>query len=115
MWTEECDKALEELKSYLAHPPVLSRLDKKEVLYAYIAITTHAVSLVLIRVEEGVQKPIYYVSKSLQKEETQYLPLEKAISHHSCHEEAPLLFPSPHDCDINTITFTNLTLKIRLH
>ena len=37
-WSEECDKAFEELKAYLAHPPVLSRPKKEEVLYAYIAI-----------------------------------------------------------------------------
>ena len=35
--------------------------------------------LVLIQIDEGVQKPVYYVSKSLQEAETHYLPLEKAI------------------------------------
>ena len=41
-------------------------------------------SLVLIRVDEGVQKPMYYVSKSLQEAEVKYLHLDKgilAISH----------------------------------
>ena len=79
MWTEECNIAFEELKKYLAHPPVLSKLEKEEVLYAYIAITNHTVSLVLVWIGSGVQKLIYYVSKSLQEAETWYLPLEKAI------------------------------------
>ena len=35
--------------------------------------------LVLIRVDNGVQMPIYYVSKSLHEVEIHYLPLEKAI------------------------------------
>ena len=48
MWTEECNIALEELKKYLAHPLVLSRPEKEEVLYAYIVVTNHAVSLVLV-------------------------------------------------------------------
>ena len=48
MWTEECNIAFEELKKYLAHPPVLSKLEKEEVLYAYIAITNHAIRLVLL-------------------------------------------------------------------
>ena len=48
-------------------------------MYAYVAVTAHAVSLVLARIEEGVQKPFYYVSKSLQDAEACYLPLEKAI------------------------------------
>ena len=39
----------------------------------------YAVSLVLIRVDCGVQRPIYYVSKSLYEVEVRYLPLEKAI------------------------------------
>ncbi|XP_075675087.1 uncharacterized protein LOC142644335 [Castanea sativa] len=39
----------------------------------------YAVSLVLIRNDDGVQKPIYYISKSLQEAERRYLPLEKAL------------------------------------
>ena len=44
-----------------------------------MAVAQHAVSLVLRRVDEGIQKPVYYVSKSLQKAEVRYLYLEKAI------------------------------------
>ena len=79
MWTKECNITFEELKKYLAHPPFLSMLEKKVVLYAYIAVINHAVSPVLVRIGSGVQKLIYYVRKSLQVAETQYLPLEKAI------------------------------------
>ena len=50
-----------------------------EVLFAYIAVALHAVSLVLIRVDGGRQRPVYYVSKSLHDAEIRYLPLEKAI------------------------------------
>ena len=50
-----------------------------EVLFIYLAVATHAVSLVLIRVDCGMQKPIYYISKSLHEAEVRYLPLEKAI------------------------------------
>ena len=63
----------------MTHPPILYRPKKEEILYAYVAVTTHAISLVLVRTEEGVQKPVYYVNKSLQEAETRYLPLEKAI------------------------------------
>ena len=38
-----------------------------------------SISLVLIRVDSGIQRPVYYVSKSLNKAEVHYLPLEKAI------------------------------------
>ena len=50
-----------------------------EVLFAYIAVASLAVSLVLILVDNGVQRPIYYVSKSLHEAEVRYLPLERAI------------------------------------
>lgn len=69
-WLEECDQVFQDLKEYLANPPILSRPKKEEVLYAYIAVMNHVVSLVLIGIDLGVQKPIYYVSKSLQEAET---------------------------------------------
>ena len=42
-------------------------------------VAPHVVSLVLIRVDSGIQRPIYYMSKSLHEAEICYLPLEKAI------------------------------------
>ena len=54
-------------------------LEPDEVLFAYIAVAPYAVSLVLIRVDYGVQRLVYYVSKSLHEVEVCYLPLEKAI------------------------------------
>ena len=50
-----------------------------EVLFTYIAVTLYAISFVLIRVDSGIQRPVYYVSKSLNEAEGRYLPLEKAI------------------------------------
>ena len=50
-----------------------------EVLFAYIAVALYAINLVLIRVDSGIQRPVYYVSKSLNEADVRYLPLEKAI------------------------------------
>ncbi|XP_050256027.1 uncharacterized protein LOC126701728 [Quercus robur] len=55
------------------------RPETDEVLFAYLAVATYAISLVLIRVDCGVQKPVYYISKLLHESEVRYLPLEKAI------------------------------------
>ena len=55
----------------------MSSPEPDEVLFAYIAMAPYAVSLVLIRVDSGVQRP--YVSKSLHEAEVRYLPLERAI------------------------------------
>ena len=57
----------------------MSSLEADEVLSTYIAVAFHAVSLVLIQIDDGVQRPVYYVSKSLHEAEVCYLPLEKAI------------------------------------
>ena len=57
----------------------MSSPELDEVLFSYIAVASYAVSLVLIRVNCGIQRPVYYVSKSLHESEVRYLPLEKAI------------------------------------
>ena len=78
-WTKECALAFQQLKEYLSWPPIMSRPEVDEVLFAYIAVVYHAVSLVLIWDDSGVQKPVYYVSKSLHEAKVLYLPLERAI------------------------------------
>ena len=71
--------AFQELKRYLSHPPIMSSPVVDEVLFAYIAVALYVISLVLIRVDNGIQRPVYYVSKSLNEAEVCYLPLENAI------------------------------------
>ncbi|KAK0573656.1 hypothetical protein LWI29_011551 [Acer saccharum] len=43
----------------------------------YLSVSKAATSYVLVRQEEGVQKPIYYTSKALLPAETRYLTAEK--------------------------------------
>ena len=57
----------------------MSSPEPDEVFFAYIAVAPYAVSLVLIRVDCSVQRPVYYMSKSLHETEVRYLPLEKTI------------------------------------
>ena len=76
---EECALAFHQLKEYLSRSPIMSSLGTNKVLFSYIAVPPHAVSLVLIRVDNGVKRLIYYVSKSLHEAEIRYLLLEKAI------------------------------------
>ena len=78
-WFEECTVAFQQLKEYLSRPPIMSSPTADKVLYVYIVVVPHAVSLVLIREDNGLQRPVYYVSKSLHEAEIRYSPLEKAI------------------------------------
>ena len=71
--------AFQKLKRYLSHPPIMSSPVVDEILFAYIAIALYAISLVLIWVDSGIQRAVYYVSKSLNEAKVHYLPLEKAI------------------------------------
>ena len=43
----------------------------------YLVVSDHAVSSVLLRQQEGVQRLVFYLSKMLVDAETRYLPLEK--------------------------------------
>ena len=78
-WSKECVVAFQQLKQYLSHPPIMSSPVVDEVLFAYIAVAFYAISSVLIRMDSGIQRPVYYVSKSLNEAEVRYLLLEKAI------------------------------------
>jgi len=62
-WIEECVLTFQQFKEYLSRSPIMSRPELDEVLFAYIAVASHIVSLVLVRADGGVQRPVYYVSK----------------------------------------------------
>ena len=57
----------------------MSSPEVDEVLFAYLVVAPLAISFVLIRSDSGIQRPVYYISKSLHEAEVCYLPLEKAI------------------------------------
>ena len=77
-WDGECDAAFRDLKDYLMQAPVLTSLGPGEDLFMYLSVSEHAVSAVLLK-DQGVQQPVYYISKTLVDAETRYLPLEKLV------------------------------------
>ena len=54
-WIEKCAQVFQQLKEYLSHPPIMSSPKVDEVLFTYIVVAPHVVSLVLIRVNGGRQ------------------------------------------------------------
>jgi hypothetical protein len=72
-WTEEAERALQDLKHHLQSPPVLTAPLPGEDLLLYITATTHVVSssIVVERSKEGhafgVQRPVYFVRKVLSE------------------------------------------------
>lgn len=77
LWTAECQTAFDQLKEYLASPPLLSKPQEGEMLYLYLAVSPTAVSAVLVREEAKLQKPVYYISRVLRDAETRYTKAEK--------------------------------------
>ncbi|CAA7035389.1 unnamed protein product [Microthlaspi erraticum] len=76
------------LKEYLTTPPILAKPEEGETLLLYIAISSTAVSGVLVREDRGEQQPVFYVSKTLNDAETRYPTLEKLAL-------APTTTPNP--------------------
>ena len=76
---QECSSLFQQLKEYLSWSPIMSKPEEDEVLFTYITVASHVVSLVLMQDDNGVQRPVYYVRKSIHKAEVHYLPLERAI------------------------------------
>ena len=61
---------------------MLTAPDPGEDLFMYLSVSDHVVSTVLCILYQGVQgvqHPVYYISKTLVDVETRYLPLEKLV------------------------------------
>src|SRR5579862_4269694 len=64
-WNEDYEKVFQALKGYLGQAPLLSKPVAGETLYIYLSVFEAATSSVLVRQENGNQKPVYYTSKAL--------------------------------------------------
>ncbi|KAJ9565054.1 hypothetical protein OSB04_001020 [Centaurea solstitialis] len=78
-WIEAHEKALQDLKQYMASLPQLTKPIEGESLQLYLAVSNNAVSAVLVREDDQQQHPIYYVSKSFLNAETRYTSMEKLL------------------------------------
>ena len=79
-WSDECQQAFEDLKRYLASPPLLVKPQVGETLYLYLATSSEAISSVLVRENEcRTHQPIYYASKVLHGVEARYSETKKMI------------------------------------
>ena len=78
-WGEVQSQAFKKLKEHLYSLPTLARPITGETLYLYIAITLRTVSAVLVKEENKVQLPIYFMSRLLLDAETRYMMIEKAV------------------------------------
>ena len=61
-WITKCQQAFENLKTYLLSSPLLSPSQPGEELFLYLAVSSATVSAALVKEEDRVQKPMYYIS-----------------------------------------------------
>ena len=79
----------------MAEPPLLAKPNADEVLYLYLVISDKAISAMLVKEEEKIQKPVYYVSKTLHGAELNYSAIENShVGHDNSFEEIKALLPS---------------------
>ena len=75
IWTDECEATFQELKRYLSNPPLLSPSKEGEDLFLYLVVSTTAVSAALIKEENRIQCPVYYINQAfLVNREDHILP-----------------------------------------
>ncbi|WJX72831.1 hypothetical protein P8452_56671 [Trifolium repens] len=77
VWSTQCEEAFQNLKTFLVSPPILTRLEKGNTLYLYLAVSDKALSSALVQEIKGEEKPIYFVSRTFKGAEAKYQKIEK--------------------------------------
>ena len=67
LWGLEQEKAFMELKQYLSSPPILSSPLLEDELFMYLVVSEVTVSVVLFREKNKKERPVFYVSRMLQR------------------------------------------------
>ena len=103
--------AFTKIKHYLTEPLVLASSEAGDILYLYLVVSEISVNATLFKEDENwKQRPIFFLSKSLSKAETQYTCLEQATT---LLVAAKKLHPYFQTHPI--IVLTNLPLRSTIH
>ena len=104
-WTDECQKAFDNLKKYLSSPSLLSPSMPGEKLYLYIPVLQAAVSAALVRNEGGSQRPVYFISRAFRGAKERYPRMEKLAFALITAAQKLKPFPSLHNRSSDGPTF----------
>jgi len=63
----------------VASPTLLTKPSSRETLFPYLTVSDSAVIGALVQKDEGIQKPVYYASHSMNDPQTRYQRLEKLV------------------------------------
>ncbi|KAL0420667.1 UNVERIFIED_CONTAM: hypothetical protein Slati_3089600 [Sesamum latifolium] len=77
-WDEGCQNAFESIKRHLLNPPVLRAPTPGKPLILYIVAQERSIGALMAQEnEEGKEKVLYYLSRTLTENELKYSPVEK--------------------------------------
>jgi len=78
IWDDACQQAFEEIKWYLTHPPVLTAPVSGKSFLIYVRAMDHSLGALLAQNnDQGHEKAIYYLSRTMIGAEHQYNPTKK--------------------------------------
>jgi len=77
-WDQSCQKAFDSIKKYLSNPPVLGTPIRGKPFILYIAAQEKSLGALCAQEnEEGKERALYYLSRTLVGAELNYSPIEK--------------------------------------
>ncbi|WJX67950.1 hypothetical protein P8452_52368 [Trifolium repens] len=77
-WSEEHQKAFDDIKDYLIKPPVLMPPSRNKAMKLYIATSDKTIGSMLAQEDDnGIENAVYYLSRVLNDAETRYTAIEK--------------------------------------
>ncbi|XP_051213036.1 uncharacterized protein [Lolium perenne] len=116
-WTDEAQKALEELQHALRNAPVLVAPLPQETMLLYVAASNRAISTVMVveRQDEGkeqlIQRPVHYISEALIESKQRYPHYQKLV--YAVLRAQRRLAPYFHEHPIKVVASTPLADIIR--
>ncbi|GAU35844.1 hypothetical protein TSUD_63330 [Trifolium subterraneum] len=76
-WSDKCEEAFQQLKVFLASPPILTRPQLGCPLYLYLDVSENSMSSALVQDIKGEERPVYFVSRIFKGAEIRYQKIEK--------------------------------------
>jgi hypothetical protein len=76
-WGKEQQRAFEEIKEYLARPPVLVSPQWNRLFYIYLSVGDNSIASMVVQVYDSKEKVVFYLSRRMLDIETTYHEMEK--------------------------------------
>ena len=78
-WNVECEDAYSKIKQIVCSDSILVHYDEKKPLYVGADASPYGLGAVLYHKIDGVERPIYFASRTLQPAEVNYAQIEKEV------------------------------------